>query len=290
MILGILFLILTGLSWIVIGLVISGAARRELNLGLTQFLAGLFIVLGSLALSGLHFGSFSWPILLGMAVAGGGNYFTYICIQRGMKSGPNGLVWSVVQSALIFPFLMGTIFFAVPCTIGKAGGCILILAGVILSGAAKPDTRQGTPSRRWLLWAVAAWLLAGATQCLVSLPSYFAAGQGTDVSLKVIALQAGSCAAFLASRLRRSAPWDDRRIIGFALVLALMTLLPQYYFFYRGLDIVTEHGAGSIGYPLTLGICIAGFALYSLVVLKERATLTAVGTIVLIILGSLCMI
>jgi multidrug transporter EmrE-like cation transporter len=51
--------------------------------------------------------------------------------------------------------------------------------------------------------------------------------------------------------------------------------LVQNTCFYRGLDLLAQAGAGSIGYPICTGICIAGFTIYTAIRLRERLTLVA---------------
>lgn len=57
----------------------------------------------------------------------------------------------------------------------------------------------------------------------------------------------------------------------------------------RLLDLVAEAGAGAIGYPVTLGSCIAGFALYSVFILRERITIASVSSFLLCLSGMIAM-
>jgi len=53
-------------------------------------------------------------------------------------------------------------------------------------------------------------------------------------------------------------------------ILMLLNTSASVFFFYRGLDLLAKHGCGGLGYPLAIGVCITGFSLYSLLILKEK--------------------
>ena len=90
--------------------------------------------------------------------------------------------------------------------------------------------------------------------------------------------------------------WQKRRIdVRAMLPLSLgyaACVLAGQWLLYLALDRLAALGLSATVYPLAIGTCIAGFYLYSLVVLRERATLasslgvlTACFGIILITLG-----
>ena len=132
MLLGIFLLITTGLLWVVIGSVISLSACKGKNLDRIQADSALFCILvcvGWLWSTGAHFPSPLITILL--ILAGAANYFTFLLMNRAMQLGHHGIVWSLVQSALICPFLMGVIFLGVACSPVRIVGIIGILGGIL---------------------------------------------------------------------------------------------------------------------------------------------------------------
>lgn len=271
MTLGIVCLVATGFTWVAIGIIINSAARQGRNLAAIQFLAALICVAVSLAvLAGTGEPLLLSPVVPFMLAAGIGNYATFQMMGRAMRSGPGGIVWGLIQSALIFPFLMGMGFFGVSCTGKRAAGVLLILLSIAFFAKCRNASRDGRNSG-WFGWTLGAFLLAGFTQCMTNLPSYFPFGEASNV-LKTMWVQIGTVLAFLVEAWFRPQLRRTGKIWRPVLLLALATLVPQYFFFYRGLNAVAAHGAGSIGYPVALGSCIIGFYLYSVTVLKERMT------------------
>lgn len=285
---GILLLIAAGLSWVAIGAVVSRSAARGLNLNRIQAEAALACLLVSLAalpfLDGAAARLPSIPVGMLLALAGAANFVTFLLMNRAMRQGHNGVVWSVVQSALIWPFLMGMLFFGVSCTLPRVLGLALILTGIGLAGLVRGGAGGGAGMRKWLGAALGAFTAAGISQCLANLPSYLGGAEFGSVG-KAAALQLGTLAAFgaeagcKAEARRGPVNWKP------AAVLAGANIAAQYFFFYRGLDLVAQAGAGSIGYPVVLGSCIAGFSLYSAAVLRERVTAASAGSVVFCLAG-----
>ena len=60
-----------------------------------------------------------------------------LLMAKAMEKGPNGIVWSTVQSGLIFPFLMGIVFFNVAVTEKLVSGFVLIAVSVLLYGLSR---------------------------------------------------------------------------------------------------------------------------------------------------------
>ncbi len=283
---GILLLIATGLSWVIIGIVISRSSAKGWNLDRIQAGAALLILLGSFILFPFLAGAEAVPpspsVVISLLFAGIANYMAFLMMNRAMKSGHNGIVWSLVQSALIWPFLMGILFFGVECTLSRICGVLLILAGILVAGLVRNGSVGGW--KEWLPAALAAFALAGLSQCLANLPSYLGGGEFSSVA-KAAALQLGTLVAFgVLLCLRRTRPKEKTAWMPI-LALAGATVIPQYFLFYRGLDLLAAQGAGAIGYPIVLGSCIAGFSLYSAFILHERVTAASAGSIFFCLVG-----
>ena len=283
MLLGIFLLITTGLLWVVIGSVISSSARKGKNLDRIQADSALLCILvciGWLWCAGAHFPSPLITILL--ILAGAANYFTFLLMNRAMQLGHHGIVWSLVQSALICPFLMEVIFLGVACPVVRIAGIIGILSGILLAGVKRREMKGKTCNNKWFFVTLAAFAMAGFTQCLANLPSYLN-GEGGYYVGKAFALQLGTLLAFGVRNLRFQ-QWRGTVNWKPMLILSGATLVAQCFFLYRGLDLVVQAGVGAIGYPIALGSCIVGFALYSAFILREKVSfLSATST-------SLCLI
>ena len=65
-----------------------------------------------------------------------------------------------------------------------------------------------------------------------------------------------------------------------ALVLMILNTSASLFFFFRGLDLLAKSGCGGLGYPIAIGVCVVGFSLYSLLILREKfARLSLAGLI-----------
>lgn len=179
------------------------AARRNLPVGTVQACSAVLSVLISSAVLYCRpdpecaFSIRFWT----MASIFGSGFFNYFVIQlmsRAMKTGPNGIVWATIQSALIFPFLVGVLCFGVALTIPRLGGLAAIVTALALFGLARDNRVQGSG---WKWAAVGSLLLAGINQNLSNLPSYF-----------LEAAAVGSVSRSLAASLGDADRVPDRRL------------------------------------------------------------------------------
>ena len=161
MTLGLLFAILTGLSWVVVGAVVGlaekhgcGTARQQLvsqaltgAIAVAVLVAGVFLQPGNPTFSlRSDLPSVLWTVLWGFL-----NYWMTVCMGRAMLLGPNGTVWTIVQCGFIFPFTMGVAIGNTALTALRALGALCVLAGVVFCGMAKSTTHyahsaKGGPS------------------------------------------------------------------------------------------------------------------------------------------------
>ena len=168
-------LICVGFSWALTGVVMSDAPRRKCDPALLLLVSSVLCGIISLI---------CWAILrndalsLRVMLAAGACYFigaavNYCMLQlmsRAMQKGPNGVIWSFIQAALIFPFLTGVVFFNNKLTVWRLLGLILLLLALVLLGAGKDNTVKG---KGWKKPTAAAFFMAGLTLSLNSLPSYY---------------------------------------------------------------------------------------------------------------------
>lgn len=116
MLLGILLMVLAGMGWVGIGAVVSHCAAKKVNLALVQLGQTVLCLAVGIAVM-----LFQEPELCSgrtrllafgvLFLAGVGNFSAFELMNRAMRVGPNGVVWALAQSALIFPFLFGVIFY-----------------------------------------------------------------------------------------------------------------------------------------------------------------------------------
>ena len=151
--LGIVCLVATGLFWVLVGAIVGATERR----GLSTALLLILLAVGLLACS--RFALWLQPdpelprqaYLVGtLSFLGCGlfDYLMMLTMGRAMRNGPNGVVWTVTQSGVIFPFLFGVIFYSVPLNGLRVLGMVATLAALVCNGVAKgrASAAMGVPA------------------------------------------------------------------------------------------------------------------------------------------------
>ena len=288
---GFLLVTVAGILWIGVGIAVSRCSARGWNYGIAQGLSCLGAVLiCAVLLAAGRFraepAEFSWFGFLASCLAGVANFYTNILMAKAMRRGPNGLVWGIVESALIGPFLMSVVFFGEQPGAIQAAGLLLILGGVLAMGIAKDD-RSSARGKGWLVFALGALLLAMTTQCCNTLPSYFPEMGGNDAVVRTFGLYFGGLAGFAFTSLPgmiRRRDFGGRGEWTIAVTLTVLNTSAGLFFFYRGMDLLVGIGRAGLGCPLAIGVCVIGFSLYSLLILKEKFPRTSLAG-----LGAACL-
>ena len=278
---GIIFTLITGLAWTGVGICFSHVVKK--NIHFTGFMLLYSLVISVAAW--IFFPDYAklgqvtandWKILLlTMLPCGLFGMAGFMMMRTAMASGHHGVVWALAQSAVVVPCLFAVTVFheriGWPATVGVG----LLVAGMAMLSAGRKSEGNVT-SRGWLVMALCSFLLIGIGQTFSLLPSYLkmiAAGGSLRVPLVV---SAGI--VWLVPVI-----WQ-RRGIGMetvipALIYAALVLIGQYGLF-QALDAMSVCGAGSLVYPLAIGISIVMFALYSRFYLREKAGVVMISGIV----------
>ncbi len=311
----ILLLFAAGLSWVSVGAAVGYVERRGYDLVLYQILlCAVCVALGLagwLAAPGSFFPKDGapaltwWVVIVALLLCGAFNYLMNAMMGKAMKRGPNAVVWAIIQSGLVYPFLMGGLVFGVPMGPRRLCGIALIVASVFLYAARekKPagDAQRGgensgggpsaaglTALRLWLPAALLGMLFCGINQCAANLPSYLEKGSEFSGTFRTFAIYFGLLVAALADRAfkrlrggRASVPpppGQFRALAAWAAGVGAISFLSTKYLTFPGLDALERLGAGSMGYPVMVAACIIGFFPYGALVLHERiGALQAVG-------------
>ncbi len=290
MLFGITASILVGLTWIVVGIIMGRAPRRNINVEIFVFIYSLVGIAVSLVLgliTGIPrcSGKTLAVVSIVLFAAGVFNNLQLLFLARAMKRGPNGIIWSIAQSAFIFPFLAGVIFFGVHAGVLRWTGFAGILLGVYMMGFFRKDDSAADRSIApggWQFYALCAFLVTGGCQVLGNLPSYLPDAEKVDSFWRTAYCFAGMAAAcpaiFVINRERRTFREEvDHfvqvpRIWKYCLILTVLEIVPSFFLAYPGLDALASAGAGAIGYPLMVGACIVGFEVFSVLFLHEKRT------------------
>jgi hypothetical protein len=213
------------------------------------------------------------------------NFWMTFFTGRAMARGPNGLSWTIAQSGLVFPFLMGLATGQTAPTWTGAAGFLLILANVVASGIGRDASagapRAGAPARRWFPPALAAFFLCGANQCAANLVSYLPPDARPQTLERMFWGLVGATAGWVLWAIGRrllGAPRETGVAAKYAFLLKVCGLaLPlqfsvSVWFLFRSLDLLQEAGLAAIASPMQVNACLIGFFLYGRLVLRERTT------------------
>lgn len=277
MVLGPLLMIVTGLLWSGVGVLLSYTARHRMdpyNMLLTSSILCLLVsAFGFVDHAALWGGQASRvPSLAAcMIVAGACAAMGTVSMEAGMRHGHNGAVWTISQSALAVPLVLGMLVWGEHVAWHRVGGVAVVLTSLMVFGrlrrkSAGPEEEAARGDGRWLSLALLAFVCYGVQQTLATAPSQWA--EWSDAAnLRLPLMFAGVCLANAVIVACRRHP-IQRRELKLAVILAGLALVSHFLMFV-GLDVLGAVGVASIGFPLAIGTAIVGFALYSLLVLRE---------------------
>lgn len=279
---GIGAMVIVGASWCLIGLVMGDAPKRGIEPSLVQLFGNSFSVAASVV---IMFATGSVPecsLLITFAtcavyaIAGMMNFFMLQIMAYAMQRGPNGIIWAIIQSALIFPFLGGVIFYGVELTFLRGGGILLLLAALVLFGAAKENSNA---RGHWRLPAFICLAICAVQQNLQTAPSYYPEARAVGSIVRSLAAAGGGLIGAVFYNLVRLNPERRKQFrsnlfnpvlwkyIG---ALQFFNLLFAYTLFYPGMNAMADAGLGGMCYPVMVGSCIVSFTLASVWILREK--------------------
>ena len=307
MLVGILFAIMVGLSWIVTGAAVGLAEKHGYGAWRHQFVytsmygvaAMVVLAVGATLHPDVQAFSLRCNPLPALCIVFWGilSYAQNLCVGVGMRRGPNGIVWTIAQSGFVFPVVLGFATGNTPLTGLKAAGVVCVLLGVVCCGRAR-GSAAAPLGDGWLLPALLGFLFCGLNQCAQALASFFPAETRPTPLVRVICGAVGVLLAVAvhraAVRLCRSVHVEEhpsqRGRSGFLLkicaVNAVFFFLAGFCFHYNALDRLEAAGRISAANPIMLASCLVGFAIYGTVALKERLTLTQVAGTSLAVAGA----
>lgn len=303
---GIFALLMVGASWCLVGIIFGDAPKRGVETALIQFTGAVATLLVGSCIA--FFFMKPTPcgtkeILFTCATLFCGNFVNYFGLQAmsaGMRRGPNGAVWGIMQSALIFPYMVGLLLFAQAITVPNLAGIILVGIALVFFTMAKnqQELQPATAIRKsWRFYALLALAITALQQNISTAPSaYFESPKLISPILRSLCAAGGTLFAACIwifvryVRDRNSAgemfsglknPWLYLYVLG----MLPFNLFLAYVLLYPGLDAMGRAGAGSVCYPLMVGSCIVSFSLYSILKLREKVTALQISAIVLCLIG-----
>lgn len=290
---GFLLVIAAGFCWIGVGISVSKCSGRGWNYNIVQGLnyLGATLICAMILAGRRAFGSAwetpGWGVLMS-CLAGIANFYTYVFTSKAMQRGPNGLVWGIMQGGMIGSFLMGVICFGEKAAPLRVLGLALILGGILTMGLCKDRKSGSAGGKNWVFPSLGAFLLVMVTHCCNTLPSYFPETAGNSPVFRTMGLYFGGVVGFVLTALPgmiRSHDFGGRGEWITAGILMVLNTSASVFLFYRGLDLLAKAGCGGLGYPIAIGVCVIGFSLYSLLILKEKIVRLSLAGLIAVCLG-----
>lgn len=277
-------MVVVGSSWCLVGLVMGDAPKKGIEPSLVQLGGAAFsIVCSTVIMLVTSAYSTATPLAtfltcLAYFVANVLNFIMLQMMSKAMQCGPNGVIWAIIQSSLVFPFIVGILCFDVKFTLLRGIGIVFLLTALVLFGLTK-DNRAKKRRGSWKLIAISAMAITAVLQNLVTLPSYFEETRGVPSILRALVSAAGALVAAVIWNLCRMDReyWRklkngirSRTLWKYIAVLQFFSLIFAYTLFYPGLNIMASAGMGGMCYPMMVGSCIVSFTLASVWILKEK--------------------
>lgn len=298
---GIGAMVIVGSSWCLLGLVMGDAPKRGIEPSLVQLFGSCFSVTMSLVIM-FATGSVptcEWKITLltcgAYAVAGLMNFIMLQIMSYAMQRGPNGIIWAIIQSSLVFPFLGGVILFGVELTLPRATGILLLLTALVLFGATK-DNSNNRGNWRWLAFLCLG--ICAVQQNLQTAPSYYEEARAVSSIVRALSAAGGVFLGAIFYELAMASPtrWKLLKdnlfrpvLWKYVAMLQFFNLIFAYTLFYPGMNAMADAGLGGMCYPMMVGSCIISFTLASVWILKEKFRLLQAVALSVCVSGLICL-
>ena len=297
MLFGIVALVLVAQTWIIFGIVMGQAPKKNVDPAcLIAIVSGIFALISCIIglINGVNVPLKPFFQCAGILTIGGFvNAFQLTLMSKAMQRGPNGIIWSITQSGFIIPFIIGILFFNSEAGIIRYSGFVLTIISLFLIGITQKTEKKEYSN--WLLLTFGAFVITGISQTLSNIPSYF--NQYNEISsvwrscFSLVGMTLGALfspftdgsyknyGSLLKENLLKKQTWIYCPcLVGFDIV-------GNYFLLYPGMDSLAKAGAGAISYPIMVGACIIGFEIYSIVILREKRTLIQFVALLLCLLG-----
>ncbi len=268
---GILFTVFTGMIWTGVGICFSTVTRRKINFPEFMFVYALI----TSSISWLVFPDYNsfdtissndWLIISSSMLPYGLLGMTgFLAVRTAMERGSHAVVWALAQCAVVIPFIFAVIFWGDrPGLIGWLGAITLLL-GITATAFFQKHT-PGNSHGNWLIIALFAFLLIGASQVFSMLPKHLGLTPSAD-SLRIPVMTSAGLIWIFPVLYRRGR--INKELTGFAAMYAALVLIGQFGLF-KALDYMSTEKCSALVFPLAIGVCIVMFSLYSGIVLREK--------------------
>lgn len=297
---GLIAMVLVGGSWTLVGLVMGDAPKKGVDSSVVQFFGGFIpIIVGLIILScqKYDFGLFSFKTLLLTSacywVGGFANFFMLENMSKAMQRGPNGIIWSIIQSAMVFPFIVGIVFFGAAINVFRIVGIIGLLTALVLFGMGKNNVSNG---KSWKLLTFLGLAICAFQQTIMTIPLFYEEARHISSIHRTTMVAIGTVIAAIVLTLFKQRNGSCQKILDgiknlqvwkYVLILQGFNLFFAYIFLYPGMNVLGAKGLGGMCYPLLVGSCITIFTLTSCLFLREKLQKIQLIALIFCILGLL---
>lgn len=275
---GLLLTFAVGILWSLVGVYYKLMAKWDLsvfNISLVTGGMSLLVLTGNLIfnLSGGGSGS-AVPLpdagyLLFVLASGFVNSGGSLILQRSMVHGKSCVTWAIGQSALVIPFLSITLIFGEPWNLYRVAGTAIILSGmVILSLRSGGDSAAPRPGYGIAL-ALIAFAVLGLAQSMTAATSFFRYEDSAGV--RPVLQSIGALMAVVAGKMLlhdKGFRLNSKalKIIFLLVIQGVIATLLQF----KALDLLKADNMNNAFFPIAIGICIAGYSIWSMVFFREK--------------------
>lgn len=291
---GILLALLTGALWSLVGVFYNMIAKWKLsvfNISIVTSCISMAVFLTCVTKTGAllsgEIAAPGWNFTVFVVLAGFINMAGSLFLQRSMVHGKSAVTWAIGQSALVIPFVAMTLIYSESWSWTKIGGTAAVLVGMAVLGCRPGKSGAEAPNpKRGIAYALIAFAVLGIAQSMTAATGHFAYHDAGNVRAPL--MTAGSFLAILCGKacLRDRGFRIDRKALLLIVLIALEGVVAMWLSF-LAIDVLSEIKMGGIMYPVAVGMCIAGYSVFSMTFFHEKPNRFAVGGTLAILIGIL---
>lgn len=218
-----------------------------------------------------------------LALSGAATGGSWLCYFRALQIGDVNKVVSIDKSSVVLTMLLSVFFLCEELNWVKAIAMILIGVGTYFMIGRKANGADGDKGHKWLMWAALSAVFASLTAILGKVGiADVESNLGTAIRTVVVLIMAWAIVFF--QDMHRSINSIDKRSWIFIVLSGLATGL-SWMCFYRAL----QDGPVSVVVPIDK-LSIVVTATFSYFVFGEKLNLKSCTGLVMIIVGTLCLV
>ncbi len=264
-----LWMLLTGALWGGVGVLIGLAptGKRELS---TFFLLYAAVFLAFVWL--FRFPQMAplreiWCVAAVIIPVGIIDIIGFYLIKLGMSAGNQGLAWSIVQSAMVIPFVGAVLFLGQKAGLIQWLGLVIMVVSITLMGLSKPKgAPQGKNGKRYLLLVFTAFLLIGIAQFMYTLLGNLGLSEAA-LSWRLPIASINICLCWLVDCLWNHS-FAPQKVWKLSVIYGIVVALGQISLF-SAIDNAQRAGIVYMVYPIVMSLCILLHSLYCGLVKRE---------------------